>query len=247
MSKTQWEPKQYNHVADFVARLGEPLLELLAPKTSDHVLDVGCGDGKLTEKLVPLCAHVVGIDASAQMVGAARQINIDAHVKDAEQLDFNEQFDRIISNAALHWMLCPESVIDSIHRALKPRGVFVAEFGGMGNAQSIVDALTSSLRKRNIPFDNPWYFPSDAEYKALLEKHGFEVNYIELFDRLTPLPQHLHDWVLTFGQSFLECASEAQKQAILEEVAAQVAPGLLINGQWHVDYVRLRLKAVKRK
>jgi SAM-dependent methyltransferase len=179
------------------------------------------------------------------MVAAANENGIDAHVADAHALTFEQAFDAVISNAALHWMLEPEAVLSSIHRALVPGGRFVAEFGGSGNAGKIVDVLKQALDTRNIPFTHPWYFPTAVEYAKLLEKHGFSIKYMNMFERLTPLPQPLSEWVLTFCQSFLSQASEKQKKEICEELHEALAPELFINGQWHVDYMRLRLKAIK--
>jgi SAM-dependent methyltransferase len=142
-------------------------------------------------------------------------------------------------------MKSPEAVLSGIFKALKPGGVFVAEFGGLGNADKVVVALEHALNKRGIAFDNPWYFPSAEEYSALLIEHGFIIEQIELFDRFTPLPQHLSDWILTFAQSFLQNTSAAQSKVIIDEVVNEVREELYQNQQWHVDYVRLRLKAIK--
>ncbi|MFT6270016.1 MAG: trans-aconitate methyltransferase [Alphaproteobacteria bacterium] len=245
MSETKWDPIQYNKVADFVAKLGEPLLELLAPKPTDVILDLGCGDGNLTQKIKPLCKEVMGVDASAEMVSSAVQKGLDAYVKDAQELDFHESFDSVFSNAALHWMTTPEKVVKGVFQALKPKGIFVAEFGGYGNAGKVVDALSKRLTQEDIEHENPWYFPTAETYAALLIKQGFAVEYIELFDRFTPLPEHLSDWIEAFGQVFFKHASEAQKRHIINDVTAALKPTLFVNGQWHVDYVRLRLKASK--
>jgi trans-aconitate methyltransferase len=245
MAETKWDPVKYNQVADFVSKLGEPLLVLLEPKLSDSILDLGCGDGSLTEKIQPLCHNVLGIDASAEMVLAAKAKGINAIVKDAHNLDFNEQFDGVFSNAALHWMTAPKAVLNGIYRALKPQGRFVAEFGGFGNARKIVDALTTCLEREGIVYQNPWYFPSAETYSNLLAQHGFSVEYIELFDRLTPLPEHLSEWLEAFGQAFFTNVEIQQKRHIIDEVTNLLKPDLFVNGQWYVDYVRLRLKALK--
>jgi len=245
MPDTKWDPVQYNKVADFVAKLGEPLLELLEPKLSDFILDLGCGDGSLTQKIKPLCEKVIGVDASAEMISAASQKGLEAYVKDAHYLDFDEVFDCVFSNAALHWMTAPEKVVEGIFKALKPQGCFVAEFGGYGNAGKVVNALTQRLTQTGIVFENPWYFPSAEAYSQLLVEHGFEVQHIELFDRMTPLPEDLSAWIDAFAQAFFKSTSESQKRAIIDDVVAALKSDLFFNNQWHVDYVRLRVKAVK--
>lgn len=245
MSDTVWDPRQYNNVADFVPKLGEPLIELLAPKASDRILDVGCGDGSLSEKLKPLCKELIGIDASEQMIEAAKIKGINAFVRDAHQLSYAQEFDAVFSNAALHWMKEPQKVMQNIHKALKPKGAFVAEFGGYGNADAIVKSLSKELKQEQIVFQNPWYFPTAEAYGSLLSEAGFDVTYIELFERFTPLNGHIQDWISAFGQSFFKDATRLQKQMILDKVTNTVKDTLLVGDVWHVDYVRLRLKAVK--
>lgn len=245
MSDTSWDPETYQTVADFVAKLGEPLIKLLAPKPTDIILDVGCGDGSLSAKVLPLCRTLVGVDSSPQMIEAAIERGINGYVKDAQHLDFNEHFDSVLSNAALHWMKSPEAVLSGIFKALKPGGVFVAEFGGLGNADKIVVALEHALNKRDIAFNNPWYFPSAEEYSTLLTQQGFIIEHIKLFERFTPLPQHLSHWILTFAQSFLRQTSATQSKEIINEVVNEIRDDLYADQQWHVDYVRLRLKAIR--
>lgn len=246
MSDTVWDPHQYNNVADFVPKLGEPLIALLTPMANDRILDLGCGDGSLSEKLVPLCKELIGIDASEQMIEAAKVKGISAFVKDAHQMTYAQEFDAVFSNAALHWMREPQKVINNIYNSLKPSGVFVAEFGGYGNADAIVKSLSKELELAQIAFQNPWYFPTAEHYGCLLASAGFDVTHIELFERFTPLNGHIQDWIRAFGQSFFKDTTAIQKQMILDRVTETVKETLLVDGVWHVDYVRLRVKAVKR-
>src|SRR5215471_15137123 len=103
-SQTQeWNSSRYATNARFVSDLGEPVLALLNPQPGEHILDLGCGDGALSEKIVAAGAQVVGADASADMVEAARNRGLDARVMDAYQLRFDKEFDGVFSNAALHW------------------------------------------------------------------------------------------------------------------------------------------------
>src|SRR5579862_4266048 len=136
----RWDPGRYQETAGFVAVLGEPLLELLAAKPGERILDLGCGDGALTEKIAAV-ASVVAVDASADQIKAARARGLDAHVMDGTKLAFENEFDAVFSNAALHWMRDPDAVIAGVWRALKPGGRFVAECGGAGNVETIVKSL----------------------------------------------------------------------------------------------------------
>jgi trans-aconitate methyltransferase len=248
MNGQTWNPRQYADNARFVAELGRPLLELLAPRPGERILDLGCGDGVLTRALADLGCDVVGVDASPEMAAAARALGIEARVMDGRALAFAAEFDAVFSNAALHWMQPPDRVLAGVWRALKPGGRFVAEMGGAGNCAAIVSALETALRRRGLDPErlNPWYFPSVAEYSARLEAQGFAVESIGLFSRPTPLPGDVVGWLETFAQSFTAALPEAERAGFLEEVAATCRPRLCDGeGRWTADYVRLRFSATK--
>src|ERR1700756_3142651 len=114
-----WSARRYAETAHFVPALGVPVLELLAPSTDEHILDLGCGDGLLTKKIVAAGARVVAVDAAPDMVAAARARGIDARVMDGQKLTFESEFDAVFSNAALHWMPDQDAVLAGVHRALK--------------------------------------------------------------------------------------------------------------------------------
>ena len=246
MTLQTWDPERYARNARFVSDLGAPLLELLAPRPGERVLDLGCGDGVLTEKLVALGCAVVGVDASAPQVDAARARGLDAHVRDAEAIDFEGAFDAVFSNAALHWVRRPERAIDGVWRALVPGGRFVAELGGDGCVAKIRAALAGALARRGLDAAalSPWYFPTAAEYRALLEARGFVVDSIALFPRPTPLPGDIVDWLETFAESFTRALSPGDRPAFLAEVRDALRPELCDGeGRWSADYVRLRFAA----
>jgi trans-aconitate methyltransferase len=243
-----WDPERYARNAAFVAKLGEPLIELLAPVPGERILDLGCGDGVLTEKLAARGVEVLGVDASEEQIAAARRRGLQAQVVDGEALTFDEEFDAVFSNAALHWMRRPDVVIDGVWRALKPGGRFVGEFGGKGNVALISEALVAALEHRGIDGRSaiPWYFPSPEEYRERLEQRGFKVETILLIPRPTPLPGDIGGWLETFAESFLQRIEAAERPAFVAEVAEALAPRLRDeHGQWKADYVRLRFLAQK--
>src|SRR6202047_2116098 len=127
-----WDPDRYARNARFVSELGAPVVELLAPRAGERILDLGCGDGALTAKLLEMGCAVTGIDASPAQVEAARKLGVEAQLMDGEHLAFESEFDAVFSNAALHWMRNPDQVIAGVRRALRPQGRFVAELGGHG-------------------------------------------------------------------------------------------------------------------
>lgn len=241
-----WDPQRYNRNAGFVAQLGSPLLDMLQPQAGERILDLGCGEGALTEKLAASGAAVVGVDASPEQVEAARRRGLDARVANGEALAFAREFDAVMSNAALHWMLNPDVVLQGVARALRPGGRFVGEMGGAGNVAVISQAVSAALEARGIDSRaaNPWYFPTPQEYGARLEAAGFEVLSIELIPRPTPLPGEIAGWLETFCESFIKQVPQSEQPAFLAEVTEALRPALCdAEGRWTADYVRLRFVA----
>jgi trans-aconitate methyltransferase len=246
VASQSWDPARYDRTARFVSDLGQPLLDLLGPKPGERILDLGCGDGALTARLVESGAIVVGVDASAAMVAAARERGIDARVMRGEALTFDGEFDAIFSNAAIHWMSPPERVADGMARALRLGGRLVAELGGAGNNATVREELFGALAARGVdgPALSPWYFPTIQEYRDLLQEVGFKVDVIDLFPRPTPIPGDIVEWLGTFGEVFLTAVPPADRPALEAELNERLAPRLRQpDGTWVVDYVRLRLAA----
>ncbi len=241
-----WNAEHYQTHAGFVPTLGEPVVDLLAPKPGERILDLGCGDGVLTERLKALGADVLGVDSSDDMIAAACSKGLDARRVDGEQLDFTEMFDAVFSNAALHWMLKPDAVIAGVAKALKPGGRFVGEFGGHGNVAAITVALVTILNKHGVDGAAaiPWYFPTPAAYRKKLEDHGFEVSSIELLPRPTPLPTDIAGWLRVMAGPFLARVSADDREKALIAVQDLLRPVLCDEeGQWTADYMRLRFAA----
>jgi trans-aconitate methyltransferase len=246
---TSWNPDSYSKNARFVSDLGEPLLQLLDPKPGELILDLGCGDGALTEKIADVGCTVYGVDASLAQIEAARRRGLNALVMDGQQMGFKRRFDAVFTNAALHWMKRAELVVEGVANGLKSQGRFVGEFGGKGNVQTIRAALHSGVRKRGIDpwVVDPWYYPSPEEYTALLHKYGFAVESIELIPRPTQLPGDIVDWLGIFAQPFSNSLEESERDNFLQEVKEAVEPSLRkSDGTWCADYVRLRFKALAR-
>ena len=245
-SSTVWDPQTYSQNARFVSDLGEPLLNLLDARPHEHILDLGCGDGALTEKIAALGMSVVGVDASAAQIGAVRGRGIDAVVMDGQRLSFHRAFDAVFTNAALHWMKQPEKVVQGVADCLQPGGRFVGEFGGQGNVETIRSALHAGLRRRGVDPStiDPWYFPSPEEYAGLLARFAFSIDYIELIRRPTPLPGDVLGWLDTFAQPFTKAIGEPERPGFIAETRAVLEPNLRrADGVWIADYVRLRFKA----
>jgi len=241
-----WDPDRYARNARFVSDLGGPVFELLAPKAGERILDLGCGDGTLTAKLVGAGCRVVAVDMSEAQIEGARKLGLDAHVMDGQHLSFENEFDAVFSNAALHWMRRADDVTAGVRRALKPRGRFVGEFGGHRCVEKIKTALVDALNRRGIDGAGavPWYFPTVEDYSARLAKAGFKTSYIALIPRPTPLPGDVTGWLETFAESFTTALPLTDRAAFINEVKEVLRPQLCDgSGQWTADYVRLRFAA----
>ncbi len=242
-----WDPVRYARDAGYVARLGTPVVDLLAPLPGERILDLGCGDGELTQNLTRAGAEVIGLDACPAFVARARERGLSAQTGDGRQLAFAGEFDAVFSNAALHWMGDLAAVAGGVRRALRPHGRFVGELGGEGNVATVMAALTAALARRGIDAAglNPWVFPDAETFSRLLVAHGFAIEHLHLFPRPTPLPGDLADWLAVFAGAFLAAVPDAERPHLVNEVRTTLVPCLRDErGVWWVDYVRLRFRAV---
>jgi SAM-dependent methyltransferase len=250
-SASRWSPSDYASNAAFVPALGGAALNLLAPQPGELILDVGCGDGVLTQKIVEAGARVIGLDASDEMVEAARARGVDAFVADAQALDLEAQalrfgqFDAAFSNAALHWMLDPASVARGIFSMLRPGGRFAGEMGGFGNIETLRTGIRAELTARGfaMPVQDPQWYPGVEEFTRIYSDAGFVDIQAQLIPRITPLPAGIAAWVLTFRSGWLDVADvpDEDKLEVAAAVERRLAPQLQRpDGSWYADYVRLR-------
>lgn len=245
-----WQPKSYNSTGKFVTQYGNEVVELLNPSKGENILDLGCGTGELTNIIKNTSAKVIGTDISESMLKKAKQNyrDIDFKQMDAQQsLDFDkESFDAVFSNAALHWMTNPLAVIKNINHILKKDGRFVFEMGGKGNIKEVLSSLDNTAKKYQIEdYDIDNFYPSISEYSTLLEKNGFTVKYMILFERPTLLEGNdgFKNWVKTFRVNLLDKINNIAE--FLNDAKSLAYNNLFKDGKWYADYVRLRGIAVK--
>jgi trans-aconitate methyltransferase len=263
-----WNTEAYAANGRFVATLASDVVALLAPQPGEEILDLGCGDGALTEQLAATGAIVTGVDASPTMLAAAsersllhersllsaRSFKVEQH--DATALPYHHQFDAVFSNAALHWIAGlsgQQAMLTGVHRALRPGGRFVAEMGGHGNIAAIRTALQATLAPFHIDAEAAAasFYPSPTLYRRLLEAANFTIQSIDLIPRPTPLPNGMESWLNTFRNGVLDqlippAYSENDRAAALTKTVALLEPILRdADGNWTADYVRLRFHATR--
>ena len=236
-STSKWNAGDYARVGSFVAELGQAALDLLDPRRGERILDVGCGDGRLTKRISERGAAVTGIDSSLDMIRAAHSNGVDALVVDAADMHFDSEFDAAFSNAALHWMPQKEAVASGVFRALKPGGRFAGELGGEGNIAKLREALDEELIIRGYvpPVEGANWYPSPSEFAGVYESAGFEQVDARLIERPTPIEHGIAAWVTTFRRGWLDRAHVPEQERA--ELAAAVASRF---GSDIADYVRLR-------
>jgi len=244
-----WDPKAYGRNGAFVHQLAGGVLEWLAPESGERILDLGCGDGQLTARIAAAGAVVSGVDASPEMVAAARSRGVGSTVAQAENLPFGDGvFDAVFSNAALHWVRGQDEMMAEVHRVLRLGGRFVAEMGGHGNIAAIRVALIAVLERNGFAGreDNMNYYPSPDAYQRRLEKHGFRVEKIALIPRPTRLAENgVRGWLETFRKGVLDSLPEAARETVIRETEELLAQALRDeDGNWTADYVRLRFVAI---
>jgi len=251
-SKDNWNANLYDQSHSFVSKYGNSLVELLAPKEGERILDLGCGTGDLAKKLDGQGVTVVGIDKSENMIAQAKNKYPTIHfsVKDATNLEYMNEFDAVFSNATLHWVKPPSKALACIYESLKIGGRFVAEFGGKGNVQLITNEIVKQITNEGIEFQsehNPWYYPSIGQYAALMEEIGFRVTFAQHYDRPTPLEGEdgLSNWIHMFGSQFFTGIEEEQRLKIIAKIEDALRPVLYQEGAWVADYKRIRVIGVK--
>ena len=240
----KWTSETYRANASYVPALGSAVFELLNPLAGERILDVGCGEGTLTERIAAAGAAVVGIDTSPQMIAGTIGRGLDARLMNAEQLSFDAEFDAVFSNAALHWVRDHDAMLGGVRRALKKGGRFVAEFGGHGNIAAIQVAIHAVLTRLGRTSPMRRYFPTDTEYSDRLAQHSFVVEQIALIPRPTPLPTGMRGWLQTFERATLDAIPEGDRELFTDGVESLLRPEICDSqGKWTAHYVRLRFVA----
>lgn len=251
MPNQTWNPKLYDSRHSFVWKGGEGLLELLQPRAGERILDLGCGTGHLTRRIAESGAKTIGVDNSEEMIAAALKAYpaMEFYRMDALSLKFPIPFDAIFTNAVLHWIRPPEDAVRSMRSVLKKDGRLVLEMGGKNNVRTILEAMRQSLAEMDPtapPMEQGNFFPSVAEYSAMLEANGFEVVFARLFDRQTPLEggdDGLRAWIRMFRNGVVESLPLPRREEFFHRVETLARKRLNTISGWVADYRRLQVIA----
>ncbi|MGN1328167.1 MAG: methyltransferase domain-containing protein [Eubacterium sp.] len=247
--KNNWNAENYTDNFQFVHKYGEGVLDLLTVPEGSFVVDLGCGNGVLTEKLVQKGYKAIGIDASEKMLEVAEKAHPDLKfmLGDACEFKLEEKADAIFSNAVFHWIDNHERLIENISDNLKAGGELVFEFGGKGCAEAVHIALEKSFSSYGLTYKNGFNFKSIGEFAPLLERHGFRVEYAMLYDRPTEQigENGLESWINMFINSAFDGVDIKTKNGIIKNTEKLCMDKLYKNSKWYIDYVRICMKAVK--
>jgi trans-aconitate methyltransferase len=259
----EWNPADYAANSSPQLVWARELIAKLKLHGDEHVLDVGCGDGKVTAEIARALPRgsVTGIDASPRMIEFARRAfpagqfpNLEFHVMDARRIRFNRRFDAIFSNAALHWVDDHPAFLRGAAGCLRAGGRLVTSCGGKGNAQAVFLALRPELRQprwrpffRRMPV--PYFFHAPDDYERWLTRFGFESARVELVPK-----EAAHSgrdgfaaWVRTTWLPYTQRVPEPLREefisAVTDRYVAKHPPDA--EGFVHVSMIRLEIDATR--
>lgn len=247
-----WDGRSYDRISDFMEALGREVVDRLALRGDETVLDAGCGTGRVTQLLVERLpeGHVIGVDGSADMVRVAQErlpAGVELRVQDLLALDLGpgRTVDAILSTATFHWIADHDALFATLRRVLRPGGRLVAQCGGAGNVEA-VHAAARAVGER-APYaehlagwQGPWNFSTPADAERRLRAHGFTGVSASLLVR-PARPQEPLEYLRTIVLgSHLERLPPEQHEPFVAAVAAALAAA---DGRVTIDYVRLNLDA----
>ncbi len=255
-----WDAREYAQNASAQYGWAQSLIGGVVLSGDEAILDIGCGDGKITAEIAAgQLAPVVGVDSSAAMVELALQSypcrgNLSFRQMDATQLQFESEFDLVFSNAALHWVADHPAVLQGIARALRPGGRVLLSMGGKGNAPEllpVLDALMASPSWRGCfaGFCFPYTFCGIEEYEGWLPAAGLQATRLELVakDMVHESINGLKGWLRTTWFPFTGRVAESKREEFLDELVQNYIEQVPVDdlGRTHVKMIRLEVEANK--
>ena len=244
----EWNASLYDRQHGFVAAYGSSLLQFIPQNAEQSILDLGCGTGALTEQLSGMGHRVLGVDSSPEMIERARAQHpeLEFALCDALNLPYEGEWDVVFSNAVFHWIGDHGALLRSIHRALRPGGLLICEFGAEGNIAAIERAFAKACAELDLAYHSKFNFPTEAHFRTLLHQNGFTIDFISTFDRPTKLKDGINglsNWMRQFFASELAVLPESMRNGVLRNVENATCSALWSGDAWVADYRRLRVVA----
>jgi trans-aconitate methyltransferase len=255
-----WDPADYAANSSAQTDWAREQIARLQLQGDERILDVGCGDGKITAELASRVPRgsVVGVDNSREMIEFARATflrqsnpNLEFRGMDARRLSFSETFDLVFSNATLHWVDDHLSFLRGVAGCLRPGGRLVVSCGGRGNAQEVFAVLRGRMRARRWRayfrrIQTPYFFFRPEEYARWLERCGYRVLAIRLVQKVTAFPkQTLVAWLRTTWLPYTQRVPETIRAEFIGDIASHYVTEHPVdaNGHTQLRMVRLELDA----
>lgn len=257
----EFDGEKYAKAARPQREWGGDLIGGLSLRGDEAVLDLGCGDGALTQRLARLVPNgrALGVDASEGMIRAAEKRaggNLSFVRMDILDIGFREQFDLIFSNAALHWVKAHDRVLRRAREALLPGGRLAWEFGCEGNCANLIATVRAQMarpefRPRFEGFEWPWYMPAPADYARLAAENGFPEAEIseQNRDRRFASAEEMIRWIdqpciVPFLARLPEAERPAFRQAVVDQMLDRTREA---DGTYFETFRRIRVLAARRE
>jgi trans-aconitate 2-methyltransferase len=260
-----WNAEEYAKNSSNQTEWATELIPKIKLTGNESVLDIGCGDGKITALLASYLPHgqVVGVDSSEEMIAAARRNFPHCHYPnltflrmDARQLTFREQFDVAFSNAALHWIIDQQTVLSGVHQSLDKNGRLLFQMAGKGNAADVIAVVEEMISEEDCKpyfknFSFPYGFYSPDEYTPWLKDAGFKPDRVELFPKVMKLQgkEGLLGWIRSVWLPFSERVPISLRDTFINEIADRYLAAYPLDktGFVNINMIRLEVQATKLK
>lgn len=264
-----WNAEDYYKSSEEQQKWARELISKLSLNGNEKVLDIGCGDGKVTAEIANVLSYgfVLGIDNSKEMIEFANKNfpkekfpNLSFMLIDAKELNYNEKFnyenwfDIVFSNAALHWIIDHLPVLKGIERVLKPSGKVLLQMGGKGNANDVIEIMNEIIRKEKwkkyfLDFSFPYGFYDVDDYKNFLKQTCLKAIRIELIAKEMNHKsiEKFTGWIRTTWMPYTQKVPQKLRDEFIDEIVnmyiTKHPPDK--NGHVRVKMVRLEVEAEK--